>query len=445
VAKEKKTPCVWQLPDGRWQWRKRVRGPFGHKRPKGIARTKAEALRAMHRAVEALLNPTPKPSPPKKLPTVAEYAEAWLDRRRQLGLATVASDATRIRLHALPHIGRLPIDAVKPRHLRDLVYALRADRKLAPRTILKTTATLHSLFKSAYVEELVAGNPVAFEPGVLPKKADRDPDWRHQAVYTRDEVAALLSDDRIPADRRILYGLKCLAALRHAEAANLTWRQLDTATTPLWRINLGKTKSGVPRHVPVHPTLAKMLATWKLTGWSNTFGRHPQPEDLIVPALTMKPRAPKEAQDALVGDLALLKFRIKAGTRMNRRGHDLRRTFVSLAQADGSRRDVIEWGTHGPRGDIMSMYTSMPWPTLCDEWSKLRIELNEGALISLRHDRPSALTIRARKRWLDRGSKSAGPQTGPGDSATGCAQSQPHVVATEMLVTPKGLEPLFSA
>jgi hypothetical protein len=38
---------------------------------------------------------------------------------------------------------------------------------------------------------------------------------------------------------------------------------------PLGALNLGETKSGVPRQVPVHPTLAKVLAQWKLSGWSS--------------------------------------------------------------------------------------------------------------------------------------------------------------------------------
>ena len=79
-------------------------------------------------------------------------------------------------------------------------------------------------------------------------------------MYTRDEIEALISDDRVPADRRVLYALKTLGALRHTEAANLTWRLIDTATEPLGTINLGKTKSGAPRQVPIHPTLAKVLA-----------------------------------------------------------------------------------------------------------------------------------------------------------------------------------------
>src|SRR3569623_1473641 len=289
--------------------------------------TKASALEAERAHVERLLNPRPVVAAP--IPTVAEYAPLWIARRKQLGLSTADTDDTRIRLHALPYIGLLRMNEVKPRHLRDLVFALRGSGKLAPRTILKPTGTLHTMFKAAYIEEIIDGNPCVFEPGVLPKKADADPDWRHQAVYTRDEVSSLLSDDRIPADRRMRYGLKCLAALRHTEAAQLTWSQIDSATKPLWRINLGKTKSGVPRAVPVHPTLQVMLATWKLSGWCNTYGRQPQPDDLVVPALTMNARASKEAQEALVGDLELLKLRVEAGERMNRRGHDLRRTFVS--------------------------------------------------------------------------------------------------------------------
>ena len=58
-----------------------------------------------------------------------------------------------------------------------------------------------------------------------------------------------------------------------------------------------------------------------------------------------------------------------------RRQHDLRRTFVTLARSDGARKDILEQIFHGPRGDIMDMYTTLPWRVLCDEVSKLRVEL----------------------------------------------------------------------
>lgn len=57
----------------------------------------------------------------------------------------------------------------------------------------------------------------------------------------------------------------------------------------------------------------------------------------------------------------------------HRRGHDLRRTFITLAQVDGARRDLLETITHGPRGNIINVYTTFPWPALCAEVAKLRI------------------------------------------------------------------------
>jgi hypothetical protein len=66
------------------------------------------------------------------------------------------------------------------------------------------------------------------------------------------------------------------------------------------------------------------------------------------------------------------------------RTHDARRTFVSLSLADGSRRDILRWITHGPEGDVVSAYTTLPWASLCGEVAKLRIELREGRLLEFR-------------------------------------------------------------
>jgi hypothetical protein len=41
---------------------------------------------------------------------------------------------------------------------------------------------------------------------------------------------------------------------------------------------------------------------------------------------------------------------------------------------------VLEWVTHGPRGDIVDLYTTLPWEALCAEVAKLRISLRDGTL-----------------------------------------------------------------
>jgi len=49
------------------------------------------------------------------------------------------------------------------------------------------------------------------------------------------------------------------------------------------RVGEKTTKTDAVKHVPVHPTLAAMLAEWKLGGWAEMMGRAPGPDDLIVP------------------------------------------------------------------------------------------------------------------------------------------------------------------
>jgi hypothetical protein len=59
-----------------------------------------------------------------------------------------------------------------------------------------------------------------------------------------------------------------------------------------------------------------------------------------------------DADDPFKDDLEALGMR-------HRRGHDLRRTFITLAQVDGARREVLKVMTHGPSADdIVSLYTS---------------------------------------------------------------------------------------
>jgi integrase len=109
----------------------------------------------------------------------------------------------------------------------------------------------------------------------------------------------------------------------------------------------GRTKTGQARYMPVHPTLAAMLAEWKLNGWPEMMGRQPGPDDLVVPlpasqwvkAGTM--RRTHHSYKRLVKDLEALSLR-------HRRGHDLRRTMISLAMGDGARKDLLKLCTHGP-------------------------------------------------------------------------------------------------
>jgi len=327
--------------------------------------------------------------------TVAQYARKWIKDRESLHLASHKDETARLTNHTLPKLGHFQLAEVRPRHIREFVLELKQG-DLAPRTIHHIYQVTALLFRTAIAEELLDASPCVLTKGVLPKKVDKDPTWRAQAIFTREEVERLISDSRIPEDRRVLYALESLAGLRHGEAAGLCWSQYDEKAEPLGALNLGKTKSGVPRRIPVHATLASVLAEWKLAGWERTYGRMPTAGDFVTPTRNASERAAAETIKQFHADLETLGLRL-------RRGHDLRRTFVTLAQVDGARRDLLETISHGPRGDIVSIYTTFPWPALCAEVAKLNVRLLAGVVLdgNFRRLATGFATVQqtARNRW----------------------------------------------
>lgn len=319
--------------------------------------------------------------------TVATYAKRWIAERKARGLSSVKDDDGRLKRHVLPSLGRLELGEVKPRHVRDLVRKLRREAKIAPRTIISVYGAMHRMFADAVVDELILANPCQLKRGDLPKKVDKDPDWRGQAVFSRDELESIISSDAIPEDRRVLYAICFLTGARFGEAAALRWRHLDDSAKPLRRLSivasynthLGREKSvktEEPRQVPVHRTLASVLAQWRMHGWPRYFGQRPGAEDLIIPSRQGRNRNVNHALRKFHQDLDKLGLR-------RRRQHDMRRTLVSLANADGARMDVFKWITHGRPEGIMSMYNEPPWELLCEQLATVNVHLRDTNVVAL--------------------------------------------------------------
>jgi len=235
------------------------------------------------------------------------------------------------------------------------------------------------------VDEILDFNPCVLKRGDLPRKTDKDPRWRSRAVFSREEIEALIYDDRIPEDRRVLYALEFLTGMRSGEAAALRWNAWDQSPAPLGKLAVAvsydsrakvekATKTERPREVPVHPALAKVLASWWESGWARFTGRPPTGDDLIVPAARGGSRNVSYSLKAFHLDLATLGLR-------ERRHYDSRRTFISLGQADGARKEVLRWITHGAAGDIVDLYTTLPWATLCDAVACIRVGARDARVI----------------------------------------------------------------
>lgn len=309
--------------------------------------------------------------------SLASYAEAkWLPVRERMGHAAFRNERTRMLKHIVPRIGSMRLEDIDARHVIALIRELRA-AALAPRTIRHVIGDLSNLMREAEIDKLIDRNPCELlRRGDLPAVKDADPRWRATAIFTHEEIEALLFDTRIPWGRRIDYAVAALTGARSGERVVLRWSHWDAAREPLgcltfegaYSENLRKekgTKTEVPRYFPVHPTLALLLADWRANGWAEDNGRAPRADDLILPH-GGKRRTNSVIWKGLQADLETLGLR-------NRRVHDFRRTTISLAMADGARRDIMQTLTHPSRKQAFDLYVSLPWETLCSEVAKIRV------------------------------------------------------------------------
>ncbi len=364
-------------PDGKW-----TQSPSGFE----VGQEK-QAREALRRLEDRLAANVEFGEPEKGPVTLARYAQRWLEQREGL-VADLRTDESRLRHHVLPYIGDMALEDIRPRHLVDLFRQLRVQGAIAPKTVHNIYGVLKALFRDAHLADLVTTSPCILTRHQLGENVDKDPTWRATAVFTRAELEMLISDTRVPPDRQVLYALQGIAALRHGEAAGLRWKHYDPNTPVLGRLVIatsydkGHTKTKRTRYMPVHPTLAAVLAEWKLQGWPEMMGRPPTPEDLVVPMPRPTNRGPRvefggmrtdhHSYKRLVKDMEALGLR-------HRRGHDLRRTMISLARTDGARKDILELCTHTPRksGNTIDLYTTFPWEALCAEVAKLQVQRHE--------------------------------------------------------------------
>ena len=325
--------------------------------------------------------------------TVARYKEMWCREREADGVASAGDDEGRLRNYWLPALGKVLLEDVRPRHVQQFVRTLKRRchaGEIAPRTVRNIYFAGHAMFENAVADELIEVNPCKLKSGDLPKKVDKDPAWRRSAIYSRDEIEMILSDERVPEDRRVLYALEFFAGgARGGEAAAARWGMYDNKMKPLGRLILARSyntklrvekgvKTEVPREIPVHPTLARILAEWKLGGWTRMMGRPPRSDDLIIPSRRGQNRNVNHALRKFHQDLERLGLR-------KRRLHDLRRSLVSLAREDDCNMGIFKFITHGSSSSIIDQYTTLSWEALCREMLKLKVGLRaDGEVVPLR-------------------------------------------------------------
>ena len=306
----------------------------------------------------------------------------WIERRRKRKIKTWKDDETRLRLHVMPRLGSLPIEAITPLDVENAFLALREEGKLAPKTVWNVYSSLRSLYRDAIVKLGVERSPCILTEEELGPMVDKDPEWREQAIYERHEAATLMFDPRLPSDRRMYYALEYLGGLRLGEASGLRVRHLELEKHPLASMLIARsyardrTKTKTTKRMPIHPVLHTLLVDWIERGFPEMFGRQPQPDDFVVPRppgsrSKFGPSRDKNfVRKKLLQDLEAVKLR-------HRRSHDLRRSFITHTQQDGGAPHVLIRLTHpsARKATAFAGYTEFQWTDYCQEVAKLQVEV----------------------------------------------------------------------
>lgn len=164
-------------------------------------------------------------------PTLAEYLEEWLDRRRsQLRPTTLRCYRNTAERYLRPHLGEVSISEIDRRSLEQLYRRLLAagghnGKPLSPRTVQLTHAVVHCALEDAKVDGLLAVNPAALArpPRRAPGEVELDDDLH---VWTAEEVARFL--DAIEDDPlRGVWHLAVGTGARRGELLGLRWQDVD--------------------------------------------------------------------------------------------------------------------------------------------------------------------------------------------------------------------------
>lgn len=371
----------------------------GRATTEAVARTHAAHVQALYDAgqwePESI---AAREAPTTGATTTSKWVETWCATQTY---TTASQDAKRVA-HYLngSALGAMPVARVTPRDVAAWLAHARATpsaRGTAPAE--RTVRNAYDVIRRALAGAVFAGHLVASPCAVLPSEVtprneDAHPERRRAYRLTRGELEALLSDDGTPDDRLVLYHLLALTGARLGELTALRW--CDVADRePLRGVVLAEqfdpkrkvrraTKTLAVREVPLHPTLAAVLAWWE-EQWPRWYGREAQPVDHIVPARAHRlvpsvggPRRQPAVWRDLQNDLAGCGIAA-------RRVHDIRHTFVSLCADAGMAADVVTRWTHtATGGSARALYLVPSWVRQCAEMLKLEVRSGLVARIAAR-------------------------------------------------------------
>lgn len=254
-----------------------------------------------------------------------------------------------------PALGDLKMPDITPANITALLLSMQSVGK-AHATCVKVYTILHSLFKMAYMTDVVPVNPMDKVERPKPRKGEiKDKDVE---AYTIDEVQRIFNAlEHEPLKWRTLMRLLIDTGIRRGECCGLQWKDIDfkagTITirgnlcyTPQKGIYLDTPKSGKVRTIDVDPEIIRLLQQLRLEQTSHAISTYvftqqdsPEPMHPQSPARYMQKFSKKYDVPGL-------------------HPHKLRHTFASIAITNGADvASVSEKLGHNDKAVTLRMYT----------------------------------------------------------------------------------------
>lgn len=220
------------------------------------ATSQRSALRwARSRERELIRNGTKPKKEARTCPTLAEFADAFIEHVRARGRkpSTIDNHQTNLRVHLLPRFGRVRLDEIDETHVASIVELPR----VSPGTRNKILATLSALLRSGkakgHLREVlrISHIPSPKKPAAFYERADFERLVAAASVLGHDHLAIVLLGGE--------------AGLRAGEMAGLHWRSVQLTRGVIvvehsfWRGHLTTPKSNRYRSVPLSERLSSLL------------------------------------------------------------------------------------------------------------------------------------------------------------------------------------------
>jgi integrase len=325
---------IFKRKDGRWA--AAISLPSG-RRKYLYAKTRQEVARKLTQALRAVQDGIPLPPERQSL---GSYLREWLESvGPSLRPRTWERYEQYVRLHIVPHLGRIALARLTPAHLQRL-YAQKLEAGLSPTTVAHLHAVLHRALAQAERWGLVARNVAAL---VTPPRPAR----REMKALSPEEARRFLEaaqGERLHA----FYVLALTTGMRLGELLALRWRDVDLERGVLQvRATLQRTRDGYTfaepktersrRQVVLSPLAAEALRAHRLRLLEERLrlGEAWEDHDLVFPNEVGRPLDP-----ANVTHRSFQRILRRAGL-PHIRFHDLRHTTATLLLGQGVHPKVV--------------------------------------------------------------------------------------------------------